>query len=98
MPRNLDRRVELLTPIEDNACRLRLVRILETYFRDTAKARSLRPDGGYERIRPAGKEKPFSSQEFLYREACRTVRDFEQSQPTVFEPHRAPGSKLNQVG
>lgn len=92
MPRNLDRRVELLVPVEDNAARRRLITILEVYFRDTVKARRLLPDGRYERVAPEEGHKPVSSQETLYRAACRAVQNAEQSHATVFEPHRAPGA------
>jgi polyphosphate kinase len=84
--------VELLVPIEDAACRDRLVAILDTYFQDTVKARRLLPDGSYERVTPSGKHKPLRSQETLYREACEAVKRAVQSQPTIFEPHRAPGA------
>ena len=53
MPRNLDRRVEILFPIQDS----RLVRylrdhVLATYLADSAKARRLRADGTYEPVKP----------------------------------------------
>jgi polyphosphate kinase len=88
MPRNLDRRVELLTPIEETAARRRLINILDTYFRDTCKARRLLPDGSYETVQPAEGE-GVSSQETLYREAREAIRRVKQSTPTMFEPHRA---------
>ncbi|MDA1051377.1 MAG: polyphosphate kinase 1 [Planctomycetota bacterium] len=88
MPRNLDRRVELLTPVEDTAARRRLINILDTYFRDTKKARRLLPDGGYEMIVPDA-QPSLSSQETLYRAACDAIRRTKQSQLTMFEPHRA---------
>jgi polyphosphate kinase len=91
MPRNLDRRVELLTPIESTAARRQLISILDTYFRDTAKARELQPDGSY-RLRKPERGKGLSSQDALYREVREAVQRAEQSQPTVFEPHR-PGSE-----
>jgi polyphosphate kinase len=93
MPRNLDKRVELLVPVDDIASRRRLINIMDTYFRDTSKARRLLPDGSYERIRPAGNDAPVSSQEVLYREAQQAVRAAEESRATVFEPHRAPESE-----
>ena len=50
MPRNLDRRVEVLAPIEDRRIRRFLIdEYLETYLKDTAKARILQPDGRYTR-------------------------------------------------
>jgi polyphosphate kinase len=91
MPRNLDRRIELLVPVEDQAAKSRLIAILETYFDDNVKARNLQPDGSYKRVK-AGRKKPRRSQEILYEEVCRRVREAEQSQTTTFEPHRAPGT------
>ena len=67
--------------------------ILDAYFRDTTKARRLLPDGSYERIVPARKEKRVSSQEWLYRQARLAVRRAQESRPTAFEPHRAPGAE-----
>ncbi len=92
MPRNLDRRIELLVPVEDPAARSRLIAILETYFDDNVKARMLQPDGSYKRVK-AGRKKPRRSQEILYEEVCRRVREAEQTQTTTFEPHRAPGNE-----
>jgi len=66
MPRNLDRRVEILFPVQDP----RLVRslrdhVLATYLADTVKARRLRADGTYERVKPAPAESPLDSQQWL---------------------------------
>jgi polyphosphate kinase len=94
MPRNLDRRVELLVPIEDPACRDRLIEVLRACFRDTAKARRLLPDGTYKRVKPNVGEEPYRSQEALYRAAVAAVKQAEQAQPTLFETHRAPGSDV----
>ena len=93
MPRNLDRRVELLIPIEDKACRARLISILETYFDDNVKAKKLLADGTYSRVKQ-GKSAPHRSQEALFREICEIGRLAENSRRTVFEPHRAPDAKL----
>ncbi len=66
MPRNLDRRVEVLFPVE--AARLRemvLHDLLEVYLRDNVKARRLRPNGAYERLRPGKQENPLDAQEWM---------------------------------
>jgi len=91
MPRNLDRRVELLCPIEDAAARQRLIALRDTYFQDSEKARKLSPDGRYRRQR--GRRKGIRSQEVIYREVCQRVKESQMSQRTMFEPHRAPGSE-----
>ncbi len=66
MPRNLDRRVELMFPIVQPAARERVIRALEAQFADNQKTRLLRPDGTYERITAANAESN-RVQEFLYR-------------------------------
>lgn len=93
MPRNLDRRVELLVPVDDPAGRQRLISTLDTYFLDTTKAKQLRADGSYERVKATGKRRGFRAQEHLYREIQQRVLEAQQSRPTVFEPHRAPNSE-----
>ena len=92
MPRNLDRRVELLIPIEDKVCRTRLISIMETYFDDNVKAKKLLADGSYSKVKP-GKSTAHRSQEALFREICEIGRLAENSRRTVFEPYRAPESK-----
>lgn len=94
MPRNLDRRVELLVPVEDTALKGRLINSLETYFLDNVKARILRSDGRYERVTPAEGQDHLRCQEYFYRETRTAVKQAEQSRRTVFEPHRAPGAEV----
>jgi polyphosphate kinase len=80
MPRNLDRRVEVLFPVEDQRLVAELGRILDVCLADTVKARRLLPEGSYERLTPAPGEAPFSSQgrflverERLRREAAAAI-------------------------
>jgi polyphosphate kinase len=48
MPRNLDRRVEVLFPIEDECLKARVRReIFDLAFADNVKMRRLQPDGSY---------------------------------------------------
>jgi polyphosphate kinase len=66
MSRNLNRRVEILFPIEDH----RLVRhlrdrVLEVYLQDNVKAREMLVDGSYTRRTPARGESPVNAQEEL---------------------------------
>jgi len=87
MPRNLDRRVELMIPILDKEARRQVLKILKNYFKDNQKASRLLPDGTYERVE-TGKS-PFRSQKELHRQACEAARRKEQTKPTVLEPYRA---------
>jgi polyphosphate kinase len=50
MPRNLDRRVEVMVPLKDAGLRRRLFEILRLYLADNVKGRELRADGSY--VRP----------------------------------------------
>jgi polyphosphate kinase len=52
MPRNFNRRVEAMIPVEDAALRARVLEILETQVADNVKSWQLRPDGKYERVPP----------------------------------------------
>jgi polyphosphate kinase len=66
MPRNLDRRVETVFPIEDSGLRTYLRHdVLETYLRDTVNAWELLPDGTYVRVLPAPGEAPFDCQAYF---------------------------------
>jgi polyphosphate kinase len=89
MPRNLDRRVELLVPVEDPTCRRRLIQILDTYFRDNQNAWRLLEDGSYRRLKPSGKAPPFRAQVSLYEDALAATEQAERTKRTIFEPHQA---------
>jgi polyphosphate kinase len=66
MPRNLDRRVETVFPIESPRLRGRILHeILEVHLRDTVQARRLLPDGTYQRITTSDGEPPLNSQEWM---------------------------------
>ena len=66
MQRNLDRRVELLVPIEDPRLRKHLKEeVLDVCLRDNVKARRLQPDGSYERVRPSENDESVDSQAHL---------------------------------
>ena len=56
MPRNLDRRIEVVFPVLDEGWRSYLRdHVLRLYLRDTARARALKPDGTYARLSPKRK-------------------------------------------
>lgn len=66
MPRNLDRRVETLFPIDDPAMRTFIKEgLLEHYLLDTLGARRLRGDGPYEWVEPLPGAEPFGIQDWL---------------------------------
>ncbi|MBC8145395.1 MAG: hypothetical protein H7X80_07400, partial [bacterium] len=65
MPRNLNRRVELMYPIGDVDHRQRMKDILAVYFSDNVKARMLRADGNWERVVAADGVELVNAQEVL---------------------------------
>ena len=56
MPRNLDRRVEIMFPLEDVRIREKALHILKLELEDTVKAHILRSDGTYDRVDRRGKD------------------------------------------
>ncbi|MCX7838649.1 MAG: hypothetical protein N2559_04230 [Anaerolineae bacterium] len=70
MPRNLDRRVEILFPVRDPKL-IRHLRdhILATYLADNVRARVMLPDGTYKRLTPPEGATPVDSQATLLRHA-----------------------------
>lgn len=93
MQRNLDKRVELLVPVEDPLHIRRLNGILDTYFNDNVKARILLSDGTFRSAKDHnnGKQnrKPVRSQFELYRATCEAVQRAKREQLTTFQPHQA---------
>jgi polyphosphate kinase len=66
MPRNLDRRVEQLFPIESPDLRESVYEhILAVHLKDNMQTRRLLPDGSFERVRPADGEPELNSQMWM---------------------------------
>ena len=55
MPRNLDRRVEILFPIDHDTLKEQILEMLKVLLSDNVKAQIMQPDGTYERIDRRGK-------------------------------------------
>lgn len=72
MPRNLDRRVEILFPVMDEELKKQVYHILDVQLRDNVKAHILQPDGTYEKVDKRGKEL-ICAQETFAREAVEAV-------------------------
>lgn len=67
MPRNLERRVELLFPIWDRHNQALLDYFFSVYFADNVKAFEMQPDGSWRRKTPQAGELPVRAQEALHR-------------------------------
>jgi polyphosphate kinase len=93
MPRNLERRVELLVPIEDEDCQKRLMAILDVFFHDNAKAKRLQPDGTYVKIDGVGRKKTVRSQEVFALQARATAARADKDRAGSFVPVRPVSSR-----
>jgi polyphosphate kinase len=71
MPRNLERRVELMFPVLQEDIKIRIRDMLGAYCRDTVQAWKLNPNGSWGRLSPAPGERPFSAQEHFLSEAVK---------------------------
>lgn len=72
MPRNLDRRVEILFPVENEKLMEEIKHILSTQLEDNTKAHILQADGEYAKIDKRGK-KLVNSQEQFCKEAKKAI-------------------------
>jgi polyphosphate kinase len=93
MPRNLDRRIELLFPVSP-ACRGKAMAALDAMFEDNVKSRRLQPDGSYKRKKSAKGEEPFRAQVRLYQEALRSFQKAAAASGVVLEPIATPVAKV----
>ena len=90
MPRNLDRRIELLFPVRSTDGRAKVLAALDAAFTDNVKGRWLQSDGSYRRRKPARGEDPYRSQLELHREAKRAAERARAGVGVTFEPIRSP--------
>ncbi len=77
MPRNLDRRVELMFPITDPDCFETIKNTLDMYFKDNTHSHKLASDGQWTLTKPGKKEIPFCAQEQLqelYKKRAETAK------------------------
>lgn len=76
MPRNLDRRVEILFPVENPALKDEVMHVLQVQLADNTKAHLLQADGTY--IKPdRGEAEPVTSQNQFCKEAKAKVKQAE---------------------
>ncbi len=94
MPRNLDRRVEIMFPVEDEMLQEQILHVLKVQFQDNVKAHILKADGTYEKPDKRGKVL-VNSQELFCEEAIQNVKaELGKSDPVgsrVFLPTESQG-------
>lgn len=90
MPRNLERRVEILFPILNPELKEKVWHVLDVQLRDTMKAQILQPDGTYDKVDRRGKEL-FNAQEEFCKEyikaAVSQAKEEKQSRTFIPETH-----------
>lgn len=90
MPRNLDKRVEIVFPVEDPRLKEEIKHILHIQLADNVKAHILQPDGTYEKIDKRGKQL-VNSQEYFCEEAHKIAETKTGSgHDRIFIPAEAP--------
>lgn len=89
MTRNLDKRVELMVPVEDRKCAKSLRSILKKQFKDNVQAWYLDADGHYG---PAisGQKSAYRLQEHFTKEASKRFHDAQRQAAGVLEMHVPP--------
>lgn len=97
MPRNMERRVELMFPVEQEDARREVREILAAYFRDNCQAWRLESGGGWKRLTPRAGEKTRRAQEQLRKkhaaEAASPV-----SAPEEFSVRRSRAAGMTRPG
>lgn len=78
MPRNLERRVEIMFPVERPELQKKLMHILEMQLKDTVKAHILKADGTYEKVDRRGRGTVNSQLEF-----CKMAVEAAKEQETL---------------
>ena len=88
MPRNLDRRVEIVFPVEDEGIKDEIKHVLDLEFRDNVKAHILKPSGLYEKQDKRGKTLINSQMEFCLEatERAKAAKKEKKEKKRVFVP------------
>ncbi len=81
MPRNLDKRVEIAFPVEDEKLKEEVCHILKTELEDNVKAHILQPGGTYEKVDRRGKARVNSQEQFCEEAIAMAEQAMKNSQP-----------------
>ena len=95
MTRNLDKRIELLFPIEDRACAAKVAAALDALLRDTVKGRRLQPDG--QMGDPTARRGPAALRRAGVPDPTGGARRARTNTGTVFEPLERPDRLTTRV-
>lgn len=79
MPRNLDKRVEILFPVEDEDLKEQVMDILKVQMKDNLKSHIMQPDGKYQKEK--NPKEPFCAQEYF----CQYARELSRKEKLLGE-------------
>lgn len=86
MPRNLDKRVEILFPVEDSSLKQEVIEILQIQLNDTVKTHIMDKDGCYEKVDKRGKAILNSQEYFCKKVNSEVLPKNDVPKSRVFEP------------
>ena len=93
MPRNLDKRVEILFPVEDEKLKTELGHILQIQLDDNVKSHILQLDGSYVKVNRRGKKR-LCAQEYFCQEAVQRAKvPKDPGKDRVFIPEESAGDE-----
>lgn len=85
MPRNLDKRVEITFPVEDEDLKKQIIEILNIQLADTLKAHIMQPDGSYDKQDLRGRDK-LEAQTYFCKHAMNAVKEDQKAVSRIFVP------------
>jgi polyphosphate kinase len=86
MPRNLDRRIEVLMPVEDSRLRSDVAEVLDALLADTRFSWELDQDGAWHRTQPRRRTAAVSAQELLMTRATKRAKKRSSGQRAQSQP------------
>ena len=87
MPRNLERRVEILFPVLNAELKEKVLHVLDVQLRDTQKAQFLKADGSYHKLEKREKELCNAQDEFCKEYmALASIKEKAEQQARTFKP------------
>ncbi len=100
MERNLDRRVEVIVPIDDPGNQRRLTTLLDDALRDEANSWVLGGDGSWTRVAPADRSEGlgFNLQDHCQRQALESPVDLRSTNPAAPSPRTSTSTAPAEAG
>jgi len=90
MPRNLDKRLELLFPVEDRQIKKDVLDVLSQYFKDNQNGWALQSDGSYKRLKAQEGKRKFRAQEYFCERAAERAEQLSRPVPGGLKPLKSP--------